>query len=180
MSRLGRDEGLSVGDCLSAAEAVGRTGSHFRIVDLILYASDEVHLVFSFRSSLSALPSSSRNSKTRRSWAAIATMKSLGSTGDAIPDPIDSVGVGGIEFGVGLDGRLFAGATGSVRERRLALREEAVELERVDRVSHVSLGVETGVAELVHGWSVNPDWLSLVISSLLPVRAGVIGAVGSS
>lgn len=78
-------------------------------------------------------------------------MKSFGSAGELKPEPMESDGVGGTEeLGAGREGTLLGGAMGIVNERRLPLRD-ADELERVERVSNFSPGVEAGCPELVHG-----------------------------
>lgn len=107
----------------------------------------------------------------------MAMIKSFGSAGEAIPDPIDSLGVGGTEDGVGLDGILLGSAIGSVNESLLVLRDD-VELERVERVSDISLGLGVdGVGpELVHGCSVKSVCLSSWKLSLLPIRGEGTGA----
>lgn len=120
-----------------AAGANARKGS----VDVLfggrfLQPSDTVHCLWRRFSSVSARASSSRNSRTRRSWAAIATIEASDSTGELKLEV--SIGVGGTDdVGVGREEMLVGSAMGSVKESRFAFRD-ADDAERMERVSDVS------------------------------------------
>ena len=122
---------------VSAEDPTERSGSIFRLSPLFLCASCVAHSFFSRDKSDSARFNSSRSSRTRRSCAAIAVMKSFESVGEVRPRV--SSGVGGNEdaveeAGVGREGNAVGAAIGRVNDRRLEMRE-AVEAERSDRVS---------------------------------------------
>ncbi len=121
---------------------------------LFLYPSG-VYFFLSLLSSTSATKSSSRNSRTRRSWVAIATMSSSGPAGDESADVSNGVGgTIGDGVGVGLEGRLFGGAIGRVSERRFELRD-VVDVDRAERVSpFVPFGAEGDI-------EADPDSLSV-------------------
>lgn len=115
-----------------------RSGSAVRAEVRLRRPSEAVYCFLSFDRSPSARASCSRNSMIRRSCAAMATMISFGSEWRSSVGV--SSGVGGTdEFGVGREGKLLGKATGKVMDSRFVFRD-AEDVDRDDRVPHVSLG----------------------------------------
>lgn len=116
-------------------ETFERSGSPFTIALRFLTESNAPHCLLSRANSASAPLSSSRNSRTLLSCAAIAWIKSLASVGDRTVGV--SLGVGGnegaeVEMGVGLEGAFDGNAIGKVSDSLFELRD-VVDNERVER-----------------------------------------------